>query len=48
MWEIKLLITQMLLEHRLSSLIQIHLYSQINTWFQWIAQRQLQDQTRGI
>ena len=33
-------------EHRLSALLQLYLHSQINTWFQWIGQRQLQDVTR--
>ena len=32
------------LEHRLSALIQLHLYSRLKTWLQWIGQRQLQDQ----
>ena len=26
-------------------LLQLHLHSRLNTWFQWIAQRQLQDET---
>ena len=38
----------MQLEHRLSALLQLHLHSQLNTWFQWIEQRQLQDETRNI
>ena len=42
------LITEMKLEHRLSALLQLHLHSQLNTWFQWIGQRQLQDETRMI
>ena len=44
----KLLITQMELEHRLSALLQLHLHSQLNTFLQWIDQRQLQDETRNI
>ena len=35
-------------EHRLSAPLQLHLYSLLNTWFQWIRQRQLQDDTRNI
>ena len=38
---IKLLITQMQLEHRLSALLQLHLHSQLNTWIQYIAERQV-------
>ena len=38
----------MLLEHRLSALLQLHLHSQLNTWLQWIEQRQLQEDTRNI
>ena len=38
----------MRLEHRLSALLQLHLHSQLNTWLQWIRQRQLQDETRNI
>ena len=38
----------MYLEHRLSALLQLHLHSQLNTWLQWIKQRQLQDETRNI
>ena len=38
----------MQLEHRLSALLQLHLHSQLNTWLQWIGQRQLQDETRSI
>ena len=38
----------MKLEHRLSALLQLHLHSQLNTWLQWIGQRQLQDETRNI
>ena len=33
---------------RLSALLQLHLHSQLNTWFQRIGQRQLQDETRHI
>ena len=44
----KLLITQMLLEHRLSALLQLHLHSQLNTSLHWIGQRQLHDETRNI
>ena len=43
---IKLLITQMQLEHRLSALLQLHLHSHHNTWLQWVGQRQLQDEKR--
>ena len=42
LWAIKLLITQM------SALLQLHFHSQLNTWLQWIGQRQLQDETRNI
>ena len=45
---VKLLITQMQLEHRLSALLQLHLHSQLNTWLQWIEQRQLLGDTRNI
>ena len=45
---IKVLITQMLLEHRLSVLLQPHLHSRLNIWLQWIGQRQLQDETRNL
>ena len=38
----------MKLEHRLSALLQLHLHFWLNTWFQWIGQRQLQDKTRVI
>ena len=31
-----------------SALLQLHLHSQLNTWLQWIGQRQLQDKTRNI
>ena len=36
----------MLLEHNLSALLQLH--SQLNTWLQWLMQKQLQDKTRNI
>ena len=36
------------MEHRLSALLQLHLHSQLNTWRQWIGQRQLQDETRNV
>ena len=42
----KLVITQMQLEHRLSALLQLHLHSRLNTWLTWIGQ--LQDETRNI
>ena len=32
----------------LSALLQLHLHSQLNTWLQWIGERQLQDETRTI
>ena len=35
----------MYLEHRLSALLRLHLHSELNIWFQWIGQRQLQDET---
>ena len=35
----------MQLEHRLSALLQLHLHSPLNTWFEYIAQRQLQAET---
>ena len=38
----------MKLGHRLSALLQLHLYSQLNTWLQWTRQRQKQDETRNI
>ena len=44
----KLLITQVQLEHRLSALLQLHIRSRLNTWLQWIGQRQRQDETRNI
>ena len=45
---IKLLITHMKLEHRLSALLQLHLHYGLNTCVQWIEQRQLQDETSNI
>ena len=33
----------MLLEHRLSALLQLYLHCRLNTWIQRIGQRQLQD-----
>ena len=36
------------LDHRLSALLQLHLHSRLNTWLWWIAQWQLQDETRNI
>ena len=47
-WAKKLLITQMKLEHRLAALLLLHIHSQLNTWLQWVEQRQLQDETRII
>ena len=39
----------MYLEHRLSALLlQLHLHSPLNTWLQYIAQRQLQAETKNI
>ena len=38
----------MLLEHRLSALLQLHLHSPLNTWLQYVAQRQLQAESRSI
>ena len=38
----------MYLEHRLSVLLQLHLSSGLNTWLQWIGQRQKSDETRNI
>ena len=32
----------------LLALLQLHLHSRLNIWFQWIGQRQLQDETRNI
>ena len=44
----EMLITQIELEHRLSVLLQLHLYFRLNTWLQWIGQRQLQGETKSI
>ena len=38
----------MQLEHRLLALLQLHLHSPLNTWLQYIAQRQLQAKMRNI
>ena len=38
----------MYLEHRLSALLQLNLNPGLNAWFQWIGQRQLQDETRIV
>ena len=38
----------MLLEQRLSALLQLHLHSPLNTWLQRIERRQLQEDTRNI
>ena len=38
----------MWLEHRLSKPLQLYLHSRLNTWLQWIDQRQLQDETTHI
>ena len=38
----------MLLEHRPSALLQLHLRSPVNTWLQYIAQGQLQADTRNV
>ena len=38
----------MQMEHRLSALLQLHLHSPLNTWVQYIAQRQLQAKMRNI
>ena len=38
----------MYLEHRLLVLLRLYLYSQLNTWLQYIAQRQLQDEMWDI
>ena len=38
----------MQLEHRLSALLQLHLRSPLNTWLEYIAQRQLQAEMRNI
>ena len=42
----KLLITHMQLEHRLSALLKLHLHSRLNIWLQGIRQRQPQDSAR--
>ena len=34
--------------HILFYLLKLHLHSQLNTWLQWILQRQLQDETRNM
>ena len=44
----QLLITQMCVELRLSALLQLHLLSRLNTWPQYIEQRQLQDEQTNI
>ena len=44
----KLLISQMQLEHRLSVLLQLHLHSRLNNWLHWIGQMQLNDETRNF
>ena len=31
-----------------SALLHLHLHSQLNTWLQWVGQRQLHDETRII
>ena len=36
------------MEHRLSALLQLHLQYGLNTWLQWLGQRQLQDEARNI
>ena len=36
------------MEHHLSALLQLHLSYLLNTWIQWIGQRQLHDQMRNI
>ena len=36
------------MEHRLSALLQLHLYDRLNTWLQLIGQRQRQHETRII
>ena len=38
----------MYLEHRISALLQLHLHSRLDTWLQWIGQRQLQDEARNM
>ena len=45
---IRLLITQMQLEHCISALLQLHLHPWANTWLQWIGQRLLQDERRNV
>ena len=45
---IKLLITQMSLEHLKQVILKLHLHSPLNTRLQQIAQRQLQDDRRNI
>ena len=42
------MITQMLLEHRLSALLQLHLHAPPDIWVQKIVQRQLQDTMRDV
>ena len=32
----------------MSALLQLHLHFRLNTWLQWIEQRQLQDKIRNI
>ena len=32
----------------MSALLQLRLHSRLNTWLQWIGQKQLQDETRNI
>ena len=36
------------MEHHLSALLQLHLYSQLSIRLHWIGQRQLQEETRNI
>ena len=36
------------MEHRLSALLQLHLHSWLNTYFQWIRQRERQDEAKNI
>ena len=31
-----------------SPMLQLHLYSRLNTWLQWIGQRQVQDETENM
>ena len=47
-WQLNCWITQILLEHRLSALLQLYLHSRLNTWLRWIGQRRLQDDMRII